>query len=79
MVIVLVTSTSLNIATINTKGLTVTGFVDLLLDDKLKDQGRRHKFQSERQRSKDKKAIIEKLNKVTKLLSGQLADNNLWR
>jgi hypothetical protein len=54
---------SLDLSTINTEGLTITGFVDLILVEKLNDDGRRQRFAAERERRKKQKQELRNSTK----------------
>jgi hypothetical protein len=52
-----------DLSTINTEGPTITSFVDLIPVEKLKDDGRRQLFETERERRKEEETRVEKLKK----------------
>jgi hypothetical protein len=69
----------IDLTVMNTNGPAVTGYVDQLLQDKMKDDGRRRRFNADRERGRNNEQRLDALNRITKLSSGQLAVNDHWR
>lgn len=73
------TNPSIVVSTVNTGGKLLGNFVNMLMEDRLKDEGRRKKFELQKQQQGANAERREKLRNWTKhLTSGQMAGMNQY-
>jgi hypothetical protein len=68
----LAASALLDIASINTSGSKFNGFVDLFVNESIRDEGRRKKYELEVQATRERNEGFSKLSAIARLTSGQL-------